>query len=422
MTGVHTTIWVVAIFAAFLLTVVSFSALGGVLIRAKLRRPPDVGTVWAPEIVSWQIAILLLSLASVIRIGFRSQITAALLVPAVAICAVGVTKILKSRKLVGNPVALSAFLLFTIAASLLACIAFVSWPVDLPELLRPVVNVFGSRIGHSEHPILCSGKNITLSDLNNLGGHFLGQDSKTNSLDLEACTLNIDIGLESITLTFDELHLGQGSTIITNGTTLKIRANELVSDQGSILSFAQTSLNPPTAVPGRSGFDGRDGGQVFFDVDRLEGQLRVDLRGQNGGEGGNGLPGIPGAPGPRGSNGVDSFVGCAHGGTDGAPGSPGSAGGPGGAGGKGGNGGSVFLHAGIIKQARQITLSSLGGEGGAPGNGGPGGQGGPGGEGGSGSAFCGGGHAAGRGTDGPPGAPGTKGQSGTAGPSTPQDF
>lgn len=209
-------------------------------------------------------------------------------------------------------------------------------------------------------------------------------------------------------LALDRLELRHGARIITNGNTLVIFVNTLVSDNGKILSFDTGMQKAMAGAPavglggsGNPGTTGLAGGLVSIHIiQSLEGQLHVALSGQTGGDGSAGNQGQKGSPGSRGADGQDGPLGvagigwCKQGGQDGGPGGQGFAGGAGGSGGAGGDGGILELYnvgASPIPSSAYDFIANPGG-GGSNGTGGPGGPGGDGGSGGSGTTYCGGGH------------------------------
>ncbi len=187
---------------------------------------------------------------------------------------------------------------------------------------------------------------------------------------------------------------------------------------------------------GNPGYPGRSAPTLYLITGGISGQLRIDLRGQDGGPGGVGQTGGNGGPGQFGRPAISQVIFCASGGADGGIGGPGGNGGKGGTGGRGGSGGSLVIASspntlnGIVPANLSTLTSSAppsrtlpaanprlwvsldGGNGGPEGEGGSLGHGGLGGDGGSGSGPCGGGH---RGRDGENGQPGPKGDPGPQG-------
>lgn len=205
-----------------------------------------------------------------------------------------------------------------------------------------------------------------------------------------------------------------GGKIVTNGNTLHIIADQIISKNGSIVAFDknQTSQDAPD---GQAGIDGLDGGTLEINATSVVGTLKIVLKGQNGGQGGRGQPGNNGAPGRRGDDAADHLFDCGRSGGDGAPGGDGTAGSSGLPGGTAGKSGTVILKGNLKSDDPTLDIDVSESTPGAGGLGGRGGLGGPGGDGGSGSVHCGGGahgpngHPA---ADGPNGAPGAKGAPG----------
>jgi hypothetical protein len=215
-----------------------------------------------------------------------------------------------------------------------------------------------------------------------------------------------------IYMALDTLELKNGARIVTNGNTLILFLNHLITEDGGIITFAAGNDTASSGGPSSPGSPGVPGRAVAVHVIQdFTGILRVNLSGQNGGGGGNGSPGLPGQPGVKGDQAV-SGVGCSKAGGNGSPGSPGGVGGAGGDGGAGGSGGLFELYNVGPEPipAANYTFVARAGSGGTPGSGGPGGSGGQGGLGGDGAGFCNGGN------PGPNGAPGATGPGGQQGP------
>ncbi len=188
-------------------------------------------------------------------------------------------------------------------------------------------------------------------------------------------------------LAVNKLELHQ-SRIILNGYRLTVKAIEIISDGGQILSFVDRKAKPGPSA-GQPGFNGLSSGNLNLTADILRGVLTVDLRGQDGGDGATGSQGPPGARGLNGSPGVSGVFGCQSGGGNGGDGAQGGKGGPGGNGGDGGNGGNLVVKIKRIAEGKGVNPLLDGGAGGQPGRGGPGGPPGQGGDGGGGNGFCG---------------------------------
>ncbi len=217
-------------------------------------------------------------------------------------------------------------------------------------------------------------------------------------------------GNAEYTLTLSTLELRRQSRIITNGYRLTIRASEIVSEGGHVISFDVFRKAHDGAGLGQNGENGLSSGTVELDATKLTlvDTLSFDLRGQDGGDGAQGSPGIPGVRGTQGSPGI-SGLGCQQGGGNGSAGGDGGRGSRGGNGGKGGNGGNLVIRIKVGFDASRVIANLSGGMGGRGGSGGNGGQPGQGGEGGSGNGFCAGGQ------PGPPGRPGAGGDPGADG-------
>lgn len=179
---------------------------------------------------------------------------------------------------------------------------------------------------------------------------------------------------------YDRIVLGRGSFITTGGQDVRLEIGELVSDQGTIQTFAE-------GQKAEIARDGRSGGKIELVVGRASGKLHLELRGEDGGNGVNGkdpdesLRGTKGYPGANAiysgsyDTGGHNLQSPAQNGGRGGPGLPGF---PGGNGGRGGNSGSASIK---ILEASEFDLSvqkipGLGGVNGVGGKGGPGGFGG----------------------------------------------
>jgi len=227
----------------------------------------------------------------------------------------------------------------------------------------------------------------------------------------------------------DKLILNGKSEIITNGNTLVLFVNQIMSQDAQIVSFGTNTKAPSgadgngTGNPGAPGQPGIGGGLVTFNIiQQLTGILHFNLFGQNGGDGGTG---VAGTQGPGGSAGTPCQAGvclpggwfptpypcCKHDGGQGGKGGTGSPGGHGGDGGTAGQGGMVILvNVGPNPlPTASYTFSAPAGVPGAGGHGGAGGAGGPGGPGGDGNTLCHGG------PSGPPGDAGRQGDPGNTG-------
>lgn len=323
--------------------------------------------------------------------------------------------------------------LFVVSAALTVTAAFFSWPRSFADLIRVFVPTSeGDSPVNSQEIVLPRQSSVNPDSLPAQvllpvrremdETSRIKELAKKGSLTLDANTFTVGPigGRISLTIAVHTLTLIHGSRIVTNGNTLTIQAVRIVGG-GSIVSFLPETLTLASAPPGASGPSGHDGGTVFIDaIKGIDGNLEVDLSGQNGGDGGPGASGSAGPAGARGSDAVQGLLDCHSGGGDGSKGGMGSPGRPGGGGGNGGNGGELTLSKALAAQASQIHFKSRGGSPGLGGIGGPGGPGGPGGQGGSGSGMCSGGNPGPQGDPGPAGAFGAKGTPGNQGQITTQ--
>jgi hypothetical protein len=221
-------------------------------------------------------------------------------------------------------------------------------------------------------------------------------------------------GLQFMAL--DTLELKKGARIVTGGNDFVVFANKIISEDGAIVAFTDKTRKAAdfTAVGG-PGAPGVSGGTVtLIAINGIEGRLRVDLSGEDGGNGATGAPGVRGQDGAKGENADWTLLNCQHdggGGTAGANGGQGATGGPAG---NGGHGGSLFLYNVSDKPVAQAFYDFVAkaGDAGEPGTGGTGGAAGLGGEGGNGGGPC---HGGPRGANGNPGPQGSRGPGGKAG-------
>jgi hypothetical protein len=416
--------------------------------------PPDEGrwsllkaAIKAVPAVKYALGVAGIMAAAAIGIGFFQS-------PAAAFLSAGAMLILMVLLVVFAAIAASPsalkipamflawvlVLLFSGCSLMTVLSVFIDWPKKFPDLVGQIRNVITLKppstpaVQSPEKPVEkvkdleFVNKNITLADL---GPSVLeplpagiSQAEQVRllqqrpSLVLDGSTLFVGkIGDNSdVTIGLNTLKLINGSKIVTNGNTLRLKAARIIANDGSVTSFLPADLAPPDAPGGSPGQPGRNGGMAnlaaFVDFD---GVLQVKLPGQKGARGGAGAQGASGPPGSRGADGVDHLFDCASGGGNGNPGAQGGQGSSGSAGGKGGNGGSLTLEGKLASAPDRIPFDAPGGQGGQGGPGGPGGPGGQGGQGGSGTVHCGGGRAGANGADGAPGNAGPNGEPGADG-------
>lgn len=172
-------------------------------------------------------------------------------------------------------------------------------------------------------------------------------------------------------------------------------------------------------LTGNAGYPGRSAPVVYLLAKEVAGgQVKVDLRGEDGGPGGEGQIGGNGGLGRPGHPAIPGILDCRAGGGNGGSGGKGGRGGNGGDGGKGGNGGTLVLLSTKRSLAAAIGVFNVEvspGKGGPGGNAGDGGTGGPPGQGGSGAGLCSGGAAGREGERGSRGEPGLSGSLGAEG-------
>jgi hypothetical protein len=92
---------------------------------------------------------------------------------------------------------------------------------------------------------------------------------------------------------FDTIIIEKNYPIFTNGRTLNLNAKTLISHAGRIESFPEGTTAPKNTT-------GRNAGRVVIVADELEGNLKVNLRGENGGAGVDGKKGATGYAGEDG--------------------------------------------------------------------------------------------------------------------------
>jgi hypothetical protein len=213
-------------------------------------------------------------------------------------------------------------------------------------------------------------------------------------------------------LVVNRLILSRDGRIVTNGSDLRIEANEIISDEGVIEPFAEDTF----AVPGTAG---KNGGHIYITAKTGRGTLYIYGRGQNGGHGVDGFPGGIGKAGKEGRIAMgthekaDVVCNCGHTAWklkkdlasdnlflqmiafqqflahkmmhrcisepgDGAPGEQGGAGASGGDGGRGGDSARIYVAVDDAStlQIKAYPIPGKGGTGGSGGRGGDGGRGG----------------------------------------------
>ena len=216
-----------------------------------------------------------------------------------------------------------------------------------------------------------------LTDLDVIAGktytYSLKTDQREDSEPLESVTVTIPKDQEihgkqelgSLTK-INRLFLYPDSELITQGKEFQLEVNEILSQGGTIESFAEN------AAPSIPGSDGKSAESIHIRAKGGTGVLHLIARGENGAQGIPGTAGTPGAPGKAGfcwSEASYVFPG------DGGPAGDGLEGGPGG---HGGNSPRVLVE---IENPRGLKIvpnkiaghGGAGGPGGMPGIGGPGG-------------------------------------------------
>lgn len=194
-------------------------------------------------------------------------------------------------------------------------------------------------------------------------------------------------------LRFRNIKMGRNAILSTEGRSVVITAEHLEAEEGSVL---ENLSEKSAAIPARELQEGKYGGNITLSVRKIEGFLKVNLRGGKGGPGVKGYDVPETDRGSAGTNGVNARVNpgtrgnprldipgieayCASEASDGSKGGKGKSGGPGARGEKGGGTGILLMQ---IDEANGFLyeVTSVPGE---PGEGGAGGKGGPGGVGGA---------------------------------------
>jgi hypothetical protein len=179
-------------------------------------------------------------------------------------------------------------------------------------------------------------------------------------------------------------HTDPGGPFETKGCDLVLDAEELIIDDGLLETFRDSFKAPKDQA-------GRNGGTITIKAKRAIGHLRVQLRGENGGDGSDGKPfetpasqGVSGKKGesvcvPSANSPVPTHCFCHSKPTDGQPGANGQNGRQGLPGKRGGDSGLLKIEIAEPSPDFFVTVIKEPGKPGAPGAGGPGQEGGPGG-------------------------------------------
>lgn len=178
-----------------------------------------------------------------------------------------------------------------------------------------------------------------------------------------------------VLLQFSRIFFKDKEVLTTGGRNFRIVADELIANNLLIQSFAEGAA----AVK-----EGRGGGRLEFEVRKLIGSVRFEMRGEDGGQGEKGrprtdFPGTAVSPGKlgtlkAGSGGIGIHLVCDQAPKNGEQGVRGFRGFSGGVGFRGGSSGDLVIK---VQEGRENIVAQL-----IPGQGGPGGEGGAGGPGG----------------------------------------
>ncbi|WP_413569429.1 hypothetical protein ACLWBD_02590 [Bdellovibrio sp. HCB117] len=180
--------------------------------------------------------------------------------------------------------------------------------------------------------------------------------------------------VQTYSLQFQKITFSAEGRLFTMGHAVTLKAEELISEEGHILTFPEEQVAP-------LGHEGRHGGHIALIATNAEGLLNIVLRGENGGQG---HPGKDPDLALKGKKGKDANSGlCVNGNIREActpdPGGQGLPGYQGLQGHRGGNTGTLSLEI-KSKSEFQPKIYRLVGKGGPGGVGGKGGQGGDGGD------------------------------------------
>lgn len=158
---------------------------------------------------------------------------------------------------------------------------------------------------------------------------------------------------------YDEIQISDRGALYTMGHNVQIKTAHLISDNGIIATF-------PKDLTASQGKNGRSGGHIFLNIEKAQGLLNIELRGENGGQG---LPG----------NDPDNSLRGAYGKENECVGEPGKQGYRGKPGYDGGDSGTLEIKttnemdfsAPVNKYPGQKGKGGIGGKGGERGLGGP---------------------------------------------------
>lgn len=104
-----------------------------------------------------------------------------------------------------------------------------------------------------------------------------------NLVDLKDLKHIQDIKPSTYNVSLKTLRFTRGAVLYTLGSETLLEVEDLISDEGSIVTFPKDQRAAP-AVAGRSG------GHIYIQASKAQGQLSVVMRGEHGGHGINGAP------------------------------------------------------------------------------------------------------------------------------------
>ncbi len=152
---------------------------------------------------------------------------------------------------------------------------------------------------------------------------------------------------KDLVVSANRVFLTAGASLQIQNYKLSLKAKKIFSEGAEILTF------PRGQKAARETF-GRDGGWVEFEAEEAAGHLRIEMRGEHGGDGADGLPhttrAVNGAAGAAGAHDCARALGaivrcwCTSSPGPGLPGGDGLDGRPGTNAGKGGNSGNVAMN------------------------------------------------------------------------------
>lgn len=113
-----------------------------------------------------------------------------------------------------------------------------------------------------------------------------------------------ELKLQDLRIDVGTLYIDRESSLITEGESISINAETIISNEGTIATLSEEKV----AQPADQGFAGKNGGDLKISTNLLVGNINLIMRGQKGGKGIDGAPvttvKTPGAPGRDSSQGI----------------------------------------------------------------------------------------------------------------------